>query len=91
LLQRKFAFILASAKGQAINFLSSRFSSDEPFLPNLPLNNHKVINLKHVLMKRIFVFFGLFAVLMVTVSSCASMKRDCQGRKHYRTANGIYV
>lgn len=42
-------------------------------------------------MKRFFLVFGFLTVLMVTVSSCASMKKDCQGKKHYRTANGIYV
>ncbi|HWI89686.1 MAG TPA: hypothetical protein VNT20_00370 [Flavisolibacter sp.] len=43
-------------------------------------------------MKRVFLLLGLSAVLMVTISSCAAtMKRDCQGKRHYRTANGIYV
>lgn len=42
-------------------------------------------------MKRILLVFGILAVLMVTVSSCASMKRDCQGKRHYRQPNGIYL
>lgn len=42
-------------------------------------------------MKRIVLLFGTLAVLTVTISSCASMKRDCQGKRHYRTANGIYI
>lgn len=42
-------------------------------------------------MKRMLLIFGILAVVMVTVSSCASMKRDCQGRKHQRLANGIYL
>lgn len=42
-------------------------------------------------MKRIVVLFGLLAVLMVSISSCVSMKRDCRGNKHYRQPNGIYL
>lgn len=42
-------------------------------------------------MKRIFFLFGALAVLMVTISSCATMKRDCKGNKHYRQPNGIYL
>lgn len=44
-------------------------------------------------MKRILFLSGLLAVLMVSISSCATakMKRDCQGGKHYRQSNGIYL
>jgi hypothetical protein len=42
-------------------------------------------------MKRILFLFGALAVLMVTISSCATMKRDCQGGKHVRLKNGIYL
>jgi len=91
LLQRKVAFILAPAFGQTIKLLLFRFSSDELFHQFAFEQLDVIKNLKHVLMKRILLLFGLLAVLMVTISSCVTMKRDCQGRKHYRTANGIYV
>jgi hypothetical protein len=42
-------------------------------------------------MKRILFISGVLAVLMVSVSSCASMKKDCQGNKHVRLKNGIYL
>jgi len=44
-------------------------------------------------MKRILFLIGLLAVLMVSISSCAStkMKKDCQGNRHYKQANGIYL
>jgi hypothetical protein len=42
-------------------------------------------------MKRIIFLFGSLAVLMVSISSCTSMKRDCQGNKHVRLKNGIYL
>ena len=36
---------------------------------------------------------GLTTVIVVTfvLSSCAATKRDCQGVKHYRLKNGIYL
>ena len=36
---QEIAFILVPAFKQAIKFLLLRFTSDEPFLPNLPLKN----------------------------------------------------
>jgi len=42
-------------------------------------------------MKRIFFLAGALAVLMVSISSCASVKKDCQGVKHTRLKNGIYL
>lgn len=42
-------------------------------------------------MKRILFLIGSLAVLMVAISSCTSMKKDCQGKKHYRQPNGIYL
>jgi hypothetical protein len=42
-------------------------------------------------MKRTFFLFGALAVLVVSISSCATMKRDCQGNKHTRLKNGIYL
>jgi len=42
-------------------------------------------------MKRImlFVMAGLVTVSMLT--SCAASKRDCQGVRHTRLKNGIYI
>jgi hypothetical protein len=45
-------------------------------------------------MKRLFLFLGIAAMLLTGVSSCVagrSMKRDCQGVKHVRLKNGIYI
>lgn len=44
-------------------------------------------------MKRILFLTGSLVLLMVSISSCAStkMKKDCQGNRHYRQANGIYL
>lgn len=42
-------------------------------------------------MKRSFFLLGLLATVVITISSCVSMKKDCQGKRHYRTANGIYI
>ncbi|MEJ7911811.1 MAG: hypothetical protein WKF70_01555 [Chitinophagaceae bacterium] len=42
-------------------------------------------------MKRVLLALGLIAMLAVSTTSCVSMKRDCQGKKHTRLANGIYL
>ncbi|MFL5773903.1 MAG: hypothetical protein ACJ75F_12135 [Flavisolibacter sp.] len=42
-------------------------------------------------MKRIFFLFCALSILTVTATSCASVKKDCQGTKHYRLKNGIYL
>lgn len=42
-------------------------------------------------MKKIFLIVGLGALLTTTFSSCLTMKRDCQGVKHTRLKNGIYI
>lgn len=42
-------------------------------------------------MKRVLIICSLLAVIACSFSSCATMKRDCQGRKHTRLANGIYL
>ena len=31
------------------------------------------------------------AVLTLMLSSCAATKRDCNGVKHYKLKNGIYI
>jgi hypothetical protein len=42
-------------------------------------------------MKRVLLALGFIAVVTVSMSSCVSMKRDCQGKKHTRLSNGIYL
>jgi hypothetical protein len=42
-------------------------------------------------MKRIFILCGVWAVLMMAMSSCTATKKDCQGVKHTRLKNGIYL
>lgn len=42
-------------------------------------------------MKKFILLLTLGAVLSVTFSSCLTMKRDCQGVKHTRLKNGIYL
>lgn len=31
------------------------------------------------------------AVVLFMLSSCASVKRDCQGNKHYKQKGGFYL
>lgn len=42
-------------------------------------------------MKRIILLSGIAALLTFSLSSCAATKRDCQGVKHTRLKNGIYL
>ena len=42
-------------------------------------------------MKRTLFLFGALAVLMVSITSCASIKKDCQGNKHTKLKNGVYL
>ena len=42
-------------------------------------------------MKKFFLLLGLGAILSTTISSCMTMKRDCQGNRHTRLKNGIYI
>lgn len=42
-------------------------------------------------MKKFLLSFGIVAVLTFVLSSCAATKRDCQGNKHTRLKNGIYL
>ena len=42
-------------------------------------------------MKRIFLFVLTGALAAFLLSSCAATKRDCQGNKHVRLKNGIYL
>lgn len=42
-------------------------------------------------MRKIFFLIGLGAILTVSISSCATMKKDCQGVRHTKLKNGIYI
>jgi hypothetical protein len=42
------------------------------------------------IMKRIFLMV-LIAIFIISITSCVTMKRDCQGVKHVRLKNGIYI
>ncbi|MFL5774057.1 MAG: hypothetical protein ACJ75F_12925 [Flavisolibacter sp.] len=41
-------------------------------------------------MKKIFLLSSLLLIL-AGITSCTSVKKDCQGNKHYRLKNGIYL
>jgi hypothetical protein len=42
-------------------------------------------------MKKLFLCFMAGAVTIFMMASCAATKRDCQGVKHHRLKNGIYL
>ena len=42
-------------------------------------------------MKKLLICLATVAVITFVLSSCAATKRDCQGNKHYRLKNGIYL
>ncbi|HVZ57400.1 MAG TPA: hypothetical protein VG870_12120 [Chitinophagaceae bacterium] len=42
-------------------------------------------------MKRTICYFLTGAILVFCLSSCAASKRDCQGVRHYKLKNGIYL
>ena len=42
-------------------------------------------------MKKNFLCFLAGLVMLSMLSSCVSMKKDCQGAKHYKLKNGIYI
>jgi hypothetical protein len=42
-------------------------------------------------MRKIFFLLGLGAILSFGITSCATMKKDCQGVRHTKLKNGIYI
>jgi hypothetical protein len=42
-------------------------------------------------MKKFFLLLGVVAIISTTFGSCMTMKRDCQGVRHTRLKNGIYL
>ncbi len=42
-------------------------------------------------MKKLLLCLAIVAVAAFVLSSCAATKRDCQGVKHTRLKNGIYL
>ncbi|MEO7982695.1 MAG: hypothetical protein ABI688_01310 [Bacteroidota bacterium] len=42
-------------------------------------------------MKKLLLCLATMAFVTFVLSSCAATKRDCQGNKHTRLKNGIYL
>lgn len=42
-------------------------------------------------MKKVLVYLSVVAILAVIMTSCANVKRDCQGNKKYKHAGGFYM
>jgi hypothetical protein len=42
-------------------------------------------------MKKLLFLLLAGSVMAMTLSSCAAAKRDCNGRKHTKMKNGIYL
>lgn len=42
-------------------------------------------------MKRFLILLGLGAIITISISSCTTMKKDCQGNRHVKLKNGIYI
>jgi len=42
-------------------------------------------------MKKILLFVIAGSVMAMVLSSCAASKRDCQGVRHTKLKNGIYI
>jgi hypothetical protein len=42
-------------------------------------------------MRKILCVLWVTAVLSITISSCTTMKKDCQGNRHVKLKNGIYI
>ncbi|MEI6950580.1 hypothetical protein V9K67_25575 [Paraflavisolibacter sp. H34] len=42
-------------------------------------------------MKRIFFLLALAGVITSSLPSCSATKKDCQGVRHHRLKNGVYL
>ncbi|HVG13716.1 MAG TPA: hypothetical protein VM935_02110 [Chitinophagaceae bacterium] len=42
-------------------------------------------------MRKFLCLLCIAGVLSITVSSCTTMKKDCQGNRHVKLKNGIYI
>jgi hypothetical protein len=42
-------------------------------------------------MKKVLLCFAFGAMVAFVLSSCAASKKDCNGVRHYKTKNGIYL
>lgn len=42
-------------------------------------------------MKRFSLWCGMLLIIMAITSSCTTMKKDCQGNRHTKLKNGIYI
>ena len=74
-----------------ILILYSLYFYDEPTLLILPLNLPDSFTRKIKLMKKLLFILFAGSLLVFMLSSCAATKRDCQGVKHYKLKNGIYI
>jgi hypothetical protein len=69
----------------------SVYPFDDSILPNPSYENCYLIIRQKDFMKKFFFLLGLGAVITVSVTSCSTMKKDCQGNRHVRLKNGIYI
>jgi hypothetical protein len=42
-------------------------------------------------MKKLLLSLCAVAMFSVMITSCSASKKDCQGTKHYKMKNGIYL
>jgi hypothetical protein len=42
-------------------------------------------------MKKLLLCLAIGAFITIAFSSCASMKKDCQGNRHYKQKGGFYL
>jgi len=50
-----------------------------------------LVHPENQLMKKLLFVLVTGSVLVLLLSSCAATKRDCNGVKHYKLKNGIYL
>jgi hypothetical protein len=82
-----------------MKILSSHPAIELTLLPiSSPFEFHLRINLfgKSLRMKKVFLCLIAIVTVVFMLSSCAAnkvgaTKKDCQGVKHYRLKNGIYL
>ena len=71
-------------------YLPHDINSTHQFLWNF-LNLIVDPNFSKKVMKKFLLCLTVLALTAALLSSCAATKRDCQGNKHYRLKNGIYL
>jgi len=78
---------------KTISWSYFRFLHDDLTLPNQSFGFPETIYLTRLTfsMKKCMLCIIAGLVLIFTITSCTATKRDCQGVKHYRLKNGIYL